>query len=256
MKYARHLVIPDTQVRRGVPTDHLTHIGRYIVDKQPDVVIHLGDHWDLPSLSTYANAMEREGQDVVDDIKAGNEALEKLMAPYWDYQKRCRKAKKKPWKPRFVMLRGNHEHRLARTVGEQPRFRSMLGDHDFNDKALGWEVYEFLVPATIHGVTYCHYFYAPMTGKPYGGTAHSKLKNIGHTFTMGHVQGLDVATRILPNGTQQWGLVAGSCYLHDETYKGPQANHHWRGIVMKNEVAGGRYDPMFVSLDYLKRKYG
>lgn len=47
------LVIPDTQCKPGINMSHLTHIGKYIVDKKPDVVIHLGDHWDMHSLSSY-----------------------------------------------------------------------------------------------------------------------------------------------------------------------------------------------------------
>ena len=54
---------------------------------------------------------------------------------------------------------------------------------------------------------------------------------------------------------QQHGLVCGACYLHDEDNKGPQGNYHWRGIIVKHEVSNGAYDPMFVSLNYLCRKY-
>ena len=41
-----HLVIPDTQAKVGAPTKHLEWIGRYILDRRPDVVVHLGDHWE------------------------------------------------------------------------------------------------------------------------------------------------------------------------------------------------------------------
>ena len=51
------------------------------------------------------------------------------------------------------------------------------------------------------------------------------------------------------------GFPHHNCYLHEEDYKGPQGNTHWRGIIIKHEVAGGEYDPMFVSLDYLCRRY-
>jgi hypothetical protein len=57
------------------------------------------------------------------------------------------------------------------------------------------------------------------------------------------------------NGRSQHGLVAGACYLHDEDYKGPQGNAHWRGVLVKHEVRAGSYDLMQVSLDYLARRY-
>ena len=57
--YKKHLVIPDTQIKPGVPTNFLAWIGQYIVEKRPDVVVHLGDHWDMPSLSSYDSAGPR-----------------------------------------------------------------------------------------------------------------------------------------------------------------------------------------------------
>jgi hypothetical protein len=101
----------------------------------------------------------------------------------------------------------------------------------------------------------CHYFYHPNTGRPYGGeNLYTRLKNIGHSFTMGHQQGMAYAVR--PVGrTRHHGLVVGSCYLHEEKYLGPQSTAYWRGIVVCHQVEGGTYDPMFVSLDYLCHRY-
>ena len=45
-----HLIIPDTQVKFGEDFSYLRHIGQYIVDKKPDVVVHLGDFVDMESL--------------------------------------------------------------------------------------------------------------------------------------------------------------------------------------------------------------
>jgi hypothetical protein len=49
--------------------------------------------------------------------------------------------------------------------------------------------------------------------------------------------------------------VAGSCYAHDEEYRGAQGQGHWRGIVVLNEVRDGDYCVMPLTLDYLCRKY-
>ena len=46
-------MIPDTQVKPGVNTDHLEWAGHYAVKMKPDVIVHIGDHWDMPSLSSY-----------------------------------------------------------------------------------------------------------------------------------------------------------------------------------------------------------
>ena len=49
----KHLIIPDCQIRAGDNFDFLRAIGNYIVRKQPDVIVNLGDFADLPSLSSY-----------------------------------------------------------------------------------------------------------------------------------------------------------------------------------------------------------
>jgi hypothetical protein len=35
-----------------------------------------------------------------------------------------------------------------------------------------------------------------------------------------------------------------------------QTNNHWRGIIMLHEVNEGSFDELFISLKYLKEKYG
>ena len=52
-KRMKHLIIPDTQVKPGHPIDHLRWAGQYAVDKKPDGIIHIGDHFDMPSLSSW-----------------------------------------------------------------------------------------------------------------------------------------------------------------------------------------------------------
>ena len=63
-----HLVIPDTQVKPGNSVEFLTHIGKYIVEKQPDTIIHLGDHADMPSLSSYDRGKKSFEVDSDDDV--------------------------------------------------------------------------------------------------------------------------------------------------------------------------------------------
>lgn len=250
----RHLVIPDTQVGSDTPQEHMEWIGKAIMEYRPEVIIHLGDHWDMGSLSSYASRKEMEGRRYKQDVAAGNEAMKKLLRPLREFNKRKARNKEKQYKPRMVFIMGNHEERIERAINEHPHLDGLIGYHDLN--LSDWEVIPFRQPVEIDGVHYCHYFYATNSGRPYGGTTHTKLKNIGLSFTMGHQQGLDYAMRQMVNGTLQYGLVAGSCYLHDEGYRGPQANAEWRGIVVKNDVRDGQYDIMPLSLTYLERKFG
>lgn len=256
MKKAKHFCIPDTQVRPGTTFEHLTAAGNYIVAKKPDVIVHLGDHWDMHSLSTYDKGTKKaEGANYQADIDVGIAAMEALLNPIKDYNTRRQINKKKLYKPRMVFLRGNHENRIARHINANPELDGALGFHNLKLEEMGWEVHDFLKPVEINGVTYAHYFYNPMTGHAYGGKASTKLNNIGFSFVMGHQQGLDMAMKHLANGKTLRGLVAGSFYQHFEDYKGHQANDHWQGCLMLHEVKDGDYCLMELSLEYLLREW-
>lgn len=241
-----HLVIPDTQCQPDEDLSHLYWAGRYAAERKPDVIIHLGDHWDYPSLSSYESRGSKyfEGRRYLADVEAGNEGLRLFEKGLGGWQPR-----------RKVLLRGNHEDRVTRALNEDPRLEGVVGFHLQNDLELGWEVHNFLEPVTIDDITYSHYFYQPNSGRPYSGQIDTILKNVGFTFTMGHQQGLKWGRRELPNGNVQIGLIAGSYYTHAETYRGPQARAEWRGLIVKHEVGEGDYDPMMVSLRYLKQRY-
>lgn len=241
-----HIIIPDTQQKKGVPNVHMEWIGRFIADEYDGAdltVIHLGDHWDMPSLSSYDKGKKAmEGRRYLQDIEAGNEAFALLHNGFDNVP--CRR----------VFLMGNHEYRIVRAAESDAHLDGIVTLADLDLQY--WEVHDFLEPVNIDGVTYAHYFANPMTGRPYGGQSmDTRLKSVGYSFTMGHQQGLKVGMRDLTNGRRQRGLVAGSCYLHDEDYLGPQGNNVWRGILVKHQVAGGNYDLMEVSLDYLARRY-
>lgn len=244
----RHFILPDTQVKPGAPTDHLDWIGQAIKDYDPDVVVHLGDHWDFESLSQWSapGSIELEGLRYEDDLEAGNNALRRLHQAMGT------------WKGRKILLRGNHEHRLERAINANPKWAGAVGFHQFADRSLGWEVVDYFCgsPQAIYvdGVAYAHYFANPNTGKPIGGTITNRLAKIGTSFVQGHVQGLLQGNVQYATGVIRHGIVAGSAYLHDEPYKG-MANTHWRGVVVLNEVRDGTFCEMPLTLDYLCRKY-
>jgi len=252
----RHLFIPDTQVKKGVPTDHLGWIGQYVLDKKPDVVVHAGDHWDMPSLSSYDRGKKAmEGRRYVDDVEAGNRALALITAPLRKANWSRRKRGTTEYEPRLVLLRGNHEHRIVRAVEDDARMEGAISLDDLESP--GWEVHDFLEPVFIDGLGYSHYW-CNAIGKPIGGSINNKLQKLGHGFVAGHQQTFDYQPRFIhgPDGWhKQCGLVAGACYLHNEEYMGPQSNAHWRGVVMLNEVRDGGFDILEVSLDFLCRKY-
>ncbi len=257
MKTINHFILPDVQVRPGQDWAFLSHIGEYILDQRPDVIVCLGDFFDMHSLSSYDKGKKSgEGARVSEDIQAGKDAMATLLLPLLELQQRQRKNKEKVYKPKLVYTLGNHEQRIERYVNDNPELGEFLSYKNLGLEQFGWEVHDFLKPTEIDGITYTHYLANPMTGRPYSGSALNQLKTIGKSYVVGHKQVLDIGIRPIIDGSMQLGIICGACYPHDEAYKGYQGNNHFRGVIVLHDVRNGFADPMFVSLDYLNRRYG
>ncbi len=128
----RHLVIPDTQVRHGVDTEHIDWCAQAILEYRPDVVVMIGDHWDMPSLSSHAppGSESSENTRYFTDVNAGNEAFARLCKPMQKVM--AREKGRWKWKPRCVFTFGNHEHRITRAISNEPRLTGAYGLHHLN----------------------------------------------------------------------------------------------------------------------------
>jgi hypothetical protein len=241
------LLLPDTQVEAGVPLGHFKAAGRYAAAKEVDAVVHIGDWGNFTSLSTYENALGREGLRLNDDIAACEEAAELFAEGLGGYDPQLQ-----------ILTLGNHEERLNRYVGEHPELKGTLSLPNF--ARWGWTVYPFLQPVCINGVYFAHYF--TRTAKGWAGknphpNAQTMTRREMVSCVAGHTPGLD--TYIHPAGGGAGlirGTIAGSFYQHDEAYQGPQGNRYWRGCLMLHEVADGYYNLMEVSMSYLLSNYG
>lgn len=128
----------------------------------------------------------------------------------------------------------------------------MTFDHlDLKD----WEVHGFLKPVFISGIGFSHYFPSGAMGRPTG-SAQQLITKLHQSVVCGHQQGRQVAYGKRADGKSITAIIAGSYYQHDEDYLDQLSNKHWRGLVVLNEVKDGTSDEMFLSLEYLKGKYG
>jgi hypothetical protein len=251
----RHFVIPDLQVKPGVRTDHLLWLARHAAEKRPDVIAQVGDWADMPSLSSWDRGkMSSEGRRYVEDIEATNASInlfEKELA------KRA-----KGYKPRKFITLGNHEDRIRRAVEEDARLEGNLSADDIVWKENGWVVVPFLRPHLVHGVTYMHYCPLNAKGKVTNGkkgcpSAEAQARRMMRSTVCGHAQGLDTSIVHTPGRTVR-GVIAGSCYLHEEEYLTPVGETYWRGALMLNDVQEktGEFDVCEISLAWLERRYG
>ncbi len=246
-----HLFIPDVQVKHGQSYKHLEWAGRYAADKQPDVIVQGGDFADMESLSSYDRGKKSfENRRYRKDVDASRRAMEVLMEPI---------AKARGYKPELHLTLGNHEARIDRATEESPELEGAIGILDLEFEKFGWTVHPFLEVLVLGGVSYSHFFPRSQSGKVVqtrngAPSARAQLIREGRSCTAGHAQGFDMACAPLA-GRLQWGLIAGSYYLHNERYLGPQGNDHWRGLVLKNGVSRGTYSPIPIDIGYLKKRY-
>lgn len=249
------LVLPDCQVKPGVPIEHLEWAGKYIVEKQPDVIVQIGDFGDLPSLSSYdVGTKSFEGRRYKDDIEAVHVGMRKLLSPLWDFNIRAKKNKEKQYNPRMVLTLGNHCDRITRAVNKDAKLEGIIGLSDLGYEDFGWEVVPFLKPIVIEGIAFCHYFPSGTLGRATT-SARAILNKMHMSCIAGHLQGRDIAFAKRADGKNITAIIAGSFYQHDEEYLSPMTNQHWRGLLVCHEVHEGNFDEMLVSISYLKRKY-
>jgi hypothetical protein len=253
----RHMVIPDAQVRPGDSIDHLRWAGMYAAQMLPDVIVCIGDWWDMPSLSSYDEGKKSfEGKRYILDIESGITAMEAFLAPIHAEQSQRKRNKERQWNPRLVFTTGNHEYRIVRAIEKDAKLEGLMSlQADLKLKEMGWEVHDFLQPVVINNIAYCHYFTSGVMGNPV--TSASALVNKKMmSCVMGHVQDKDIAYRRRADGKSITGIFCGICYPADQTYLNPQTNRSWRGLWILNDVDDGAFDEMPVSLSYLQDKFG
>lgn len=252
----RILVVPDCQVKEDVPLEHLTWAGKAIVDYKPDVVVNIGDFADMPSLSTHdvKGSKYFEGKRYTKDIAVAKDAMSQLLTPLKEMQQKQKRNKEKVYKPRMVMLMGNHENRINRAINNNPTLEGLISTKDLGYEK-DWEVHEFLHPVFINGVGFNHYWPVGAMGRA-ASTPSAIISKLHMSCVAGHQQGKQVAYGKRADGQSICAIIAGSYYLHDESYMDSLSNKHWRGLVMLNEVNDGHFDEMFLSIEYLGKRYG
>lgn len=242
-------VIGDTQVKLGVKNP-LVAVAYDIVETLPDVVVHLGDHWDMPSLSSYDKGKHSfNSRCYKTDIIIGNE----YMDEFW--QIILKGSMKKPdWDCKFYFCMGNHEYRRNKALDTAPtEYIGMLKEYDFNLEL--WDkVNPFLKPMVINNVAFVHYVSNEFSGRAVS-TASAGLVRRHQSFVAGHKQTLDYAEASTMDGRRIMGLIMGACYYHDEEYKGPQSNSHFRGVAYLRNVYKGEWEMEVRNLKTLDKKY-
>lgn len=248
-----HLILPDPHAHPDYNNDRADWLSKLIIDVRPDVVINLGDQFDMPSLSSYDKGKRSfHGRSYTRDIASGLEFSERLWEPVRQTKKRL---------PYRVFLEGNHEHRIEKALDLSPEMQGTISFKDYGlDKYYDEVVrYDGGTPGTlqIDGIWYAHYFVSGVMGRPISGEhpAYSLTTKLGSSCTAGHLHTADLSIRSGVNGRKTMGLLAGCYFDYDNDWAGKANNLYWRGVVIKRNVNDGQYDPEFVSIDQLRKEY-
>lgn len=251
------MLIPDTQAKEGVPDEHMVWAGKWAAEKKPDYIVHIGDHWDMPSLSVYDKGKKSfEGRTYQSDIYAGNLAMDKFMTPIIEEQNRLVRNKQASWNPEKHFALGNHEERIMRAINQTRELDGTYSYNDFNLARHGWEVHEYTKPFIIAGIAFAHYFTSGTMGRPVS-SARALVTKKHMSCVMGHVQQTEIdLSQKRADGRQLTGLFAGCFYQHNEDYLGHQGNEVRRQIWMLYNCDDGAFDAHPLSLEYLRKRYG
>lgn len=249
----KKLIIPDSHSIPGQNNDRADWLGQLICDEKPDVVIHLGDSADMPSLCSFDKGKRTfQGRNYKQDIDSHLDFQDRM----WN---RVKKQKKKL--PLRVFLEGNHENRIEKALDASPELEGTIS---FNDLMLD-DYYDIVVryeggtPGVYHnnGVYYAHYFSSGVMGRPISGEhpAYTLLTKKFRSCTQGHTHTFDYCVRSTEAGDNIQSLVAGCFQDYNSTWAGDVNKLWWRGCFIKDNVEDGNYDLRQISISSLQREY-
>jgi len=252
-------IVPDLHCHGGSDKTIPELIARWLDEYRPDVVVNLGDHWDLPSLAFQTKGQHSSaiGPTFQSDVAAGIQANDVIWKTY-------QRAKDR-WNCHRIILEGNHENRMARAT-EEPERWSLRGLLDYSilqtDRYYDEVVrYKGSTPGltSVGGVTFRHYapngMSRPLNSMHLGYQLTQKMLTstvVGHTHRFSYFRTTASDARVVH------GLVAGCCISEDDfhEYAGTSQTSWDRGVACLHGCENGNYSLEWVNLNRLQQLYG
>ena len=247
---ANILVVGDAHFEPGQDMSRAAWLGRFIAQNlgQDDHVVIIGDWHGLTSICSHNNQRQREGHRLVDDLAAGNDAIDIMMSQIGPLNR-----------PMMYFTTGNHEIRLDRLAQERPEYDGVAGLNLLDWEKHGVEVIPFLEPLRIEGWRFQHYL-------PHGGgraiagvnAPRNMLKRVRHSesVVVGHSHLLQMETSSSRVGGRKWGISVGCYFDHQEVYAGTDSNAAWwAGLVLIENARHGDGSIRCITLDDVQRAY-
>lgn len=243
-----HLVIGDSHAHPDVSREHYRWLGKMVADLRPDVVIDIGDWFDMDSLNPYDKGKKSfEGRAYWRDIEAGVEAQALFNEGRDGYEPQV-----------MGRVLGNHENRGEKVLQYEPALSALVSKADFKSAEYGWHEVPFLEPLSIDGVGYVHYREATASSKPVAGVMPARavlLKThvstvFGHSHRLGYFEDAD------GNGNRICVLNTG-CYFPQHAHYAGKDNALWRrGIAVLRNVQAGSFALQWTDFEDIRKRYG
>ena len=238
------LVVGDFHARPQQHNKRATILGRFIRDKQPDIVVQIGDFGDFGSLSTYdKGTYHSEGRRYSQDLSALGEALDLIDKELKGMRKR----------PEMYVTLGNHEDRITRATIASPELYGHIGLGDIPFETYGWKVIPFLVPLCLQGITFQHYFTRGNMGRPIG-DERTVLRSQHVSCVYGHDHIYRYFCELNGHKKKIFAIDVG-CFDEGKHHYTREQSRWDPQLTMIHEAKDGYGSVTNWQLGYLKRKY-
>jgi len=265
MNYNTTLVIGDPHSDPNHNNDRFDALGNFIITHKPDNIIQMGDFLSLDSVSFHdANKpLLKEGRRLSDDIGAGKDAYERMMALMRDHNDRMATAKKKQYKPKLYWFNANHEERLWRYIVQHPELLGLVKHEDLLevDKD-GWEIVPYRDYRYIEGISFTHIPMNRRNNQPISGeyVAKRALESHSQSVVFGHTHRLLIHETA--RNTEGYSPILQAInvgwygdYIPDYVRGNEGSLDWWAGLVLLTHTDYGEVDIRTYNIDRVKRDY-
>lgn len=262
----RILVIGDPHVRTSdspKARKRWRALARFAIRNRPDVIVWIGDHWDMTCLPQTAKSRGGPGRKAnvrkttfLQDIQAGRDAIVDFQDEIDRYNRRSSRSGRKwaVFKPRKVFCLGNHEMRVDESGGTIEEYVDLINVKTWITDwlaARGFEVVPFLETIELGGVFFVHYHKSGLMGRAVPMT--QAIAKIGRSSVWGHSHTMAYLERAVPASTGGgWDK-----FLCLPTFKDPDFLDigETSGVVLLDDVWAGNFTFSMISTDRLIASY-
>ena len=239
--------MPDRHSLPGYDKRPTIAMARFFREEEVDVVVDIGDRFDMPSLSSYDKGKTSfEGRRLSKDLDCARQELDLFRDEL------------KGHNPYLIHTRGNHCERMFRMYDEFSEMHGAFGDDPWGLEEAGYYVYAYQQIVNINGVRFSHNFQNPtsLIGSIQSGSSDIRMKNIGVPHVQGHQHGpFFHAERLGVDGNPLSVLLCGASYTEHHSYNGLQRQNIYRGAGILSNVHKGRYDLNMKDIYNLIKEY-